>query len=291
MDHVVPRRLLSVSLLATVLATGLLAGPRVQERSVLVTVLEKDDTPIRDLTTADFLIYEDGASRKVSSAALTTDPLSVIVLIDTTKSPMGTPEPTRDLRLAIQTFVKTVFAGGQPTQMALMDYAGAGTMLRGFTDKVADVEKVAGRLVPSLRSNSVLLETLPDAAKEVGKRPGPRRAIVILDRGSQETSRVQSDKIVEEVQKSGASVWAVSLLESSGVSVPARDYTLENLTKATGGMRLTGVASSAMEALMKKIADALVSQYVVTYVSEGTPTSVTPAAIRGATFLRAPWVR
>lgn len=291
MDHVVPRRLLSVSLLATVLATGLLAGPRVQERSVLVTVLEKDDTPIRDLTTADFLIYEDGASRKVSSAALTTDPLSVIVLIDTTKSPMGTPEPTRDLRLAIQTFVKTVFAGGQPTQMALMDYAGAGTMLRGFTDKVADVEKVAGRLVPSLRSNSVLLETLPDAAKEVGKRPGPRRAIVILDRGSQETSRVQSDKIVEEVQKSGASVWAVSLLETSGVSVPARDYTLENLTKATGGMRLTGVASSAMEALMKKIADALVSQYVVTYVSEGTPTSVTPAAIRGATFLRAPWVR
>jgi VWFA-related protein len=291
MDHVMSRRLLSVGLLAVVLVAGVLAAPLSQERSVLVTALEKDDTPIRDLTAADFLIYEDGASRKVTSAALSTEPLSVLVLIDTTKSAMGTPEPTRDLRLAIQTFVKTVFAGGQPTQMALMDYAGAGTMIRGFTDKVADVEKAAGRLVPSLRSNSVLLETLIDAAKDVGKRPGPRRAIVILDRGSQETSRVEGGKIVDAVQASGASVWAVSLQQTSGVSVPARDYALESLTKATGGLRLTGVASSAMETLMKKIADALVSQYQVTYVSEGTPTSVTPAATRGATFLRAPWVK
>jgi len=291
MDQSTHRRLLSVSLLVVLVVTGLLATPALRERSVLVTVLEKDNTPIRDLTAADFLIAEDGVSRKVSGAELATEPLSVIVLVDTTKSPMGTPEPTRDVRLAMQTFVKTVFAGGQPTQMALMDYAGAGTMLRGFTDKVADVEKSAGRLVPSQRSNSVLLETLIDAAKEVGKRPGPRRAIVIMDRGSQETSQVQGQKIVDEVVKSGASVWAVSLLQTSGVSVPARDYALESLTTATGGLRLTGVASSALEALMKKVADALVSQYVVTYASEGTPKSVTPGATRGAKFLRAPWMQ
>lgn len=257
----------------------------------MVTVLEKDGTPIRDLTAADFRIAEDGATRTVTSAALTAEPLSVIVLVDTTKAPMGTPEPTRDVRTAVQTFVTTVFAGGQPTQMALMEYAGAGMMLRGFTDKVADVQKAAGRLVPSQRSNSVLLETLIDAAREVGKRPGPRRAIVIMDRGAQETSQVRADRITSEVEKSGASVWAVSLAQTSGVSVPARDYALESLTAATGGLRLTGVASSSLETLMKKIADALVSQYVVSYTSEGTPKVLTPGASRGATVLRAPWIK
>lgn len=286
------RRYAFFAVFAAVVSTaGVAAGLLQQERSVMVTVLEKDGTPVRDLTTADFRITEDGSPRTVTSAALTAEPLSVIVLIDTTKSPMGTPEPTRDVRLAAQTFVRTVFAGGQPTQMALMEYAGAGMMLRGFTDKAADVEKAAGRLVPSQRSNSVLLETLIDAAKEVGKRPGPRRAIVILDRGSQESSQVRGDRITAEVEKSGASVWAVSLAQSSGVSVPARDYALESLTAATGGMRLTGVASSSLETLMKKIADALVSQYVVSYTSEGTPKLITPTATRGTTVLRAPWIR
>lgn len=257
----------------------------------MLTVLEKDGTPLRDLAAADFRIAEDGASRTVTSAALTTEPLSVIVLVDTTKSRMGTPEPTRDVRVAAQTFVKTVFAGGQPTQMAIMEYAGAGVMLRGFTDKVADVEKAAGRLVPSQQSTAVLLETLIDAAKEVGKRPGPRRAIVIMDRGSQEASQVRGDRITAEIEKAGASVWAVSLTQTSGVSNPARDYALESLTAATGGMRLTGVASSSLETLMKRIADSLVSQYVVTYTSEGTPKMITPGASRGATVLRAPWVK
>lgn len=263
------------------------APPLVQERAVLVTVLDKDDAPIRDLTADEFLVFEDGASRKVSGATLSTEPLSVLVMVDTTKSPIGTPEPTRDVRTAVRTFVKTVFAGGVGAQMALMDYAGAGTVLRSFTDKAEDVEKAATRIVPSQRSNAVLLETLIEAAREVRKRPGPRRAIVVLDRGSHETSRVMPDRIVDEVSKSGASMWAVSV--NSGISAPARDVALDSLTEATGGLRLTAVVPTALDGMMKKVADALVSQYLVTYAGEGTPKSIVPAAKRGAKFLRAPW--
>lgn len=285
------KRFVTVFLCMLIVGAAAVAARVLQERSLLVTVLDKDGVALRDLAPSDFRVTEDGVARTVTGAALSAEPLSVIVLVDTTKSRMGTPEPTRDVRAAVQTFVKTVYAGGQPTQMAIMEYAGAGVMLRGFTDKVADVEKAAGRLVPSQQSTAVLLETLIDAAKEVGKRPGPRRAIVVMDRGSQESSQVRADRITSEIEKSGASVWAVSLAQSSGVSVPARDYALESLTAATGGVRLTGVAPSSLEALMKKIADALVSQYAVTYTSEGSPKVITPGASRGTTVLRAPWIK
>jgi hypothetical protein len=278
--------LASVALLVT---PGLRAAISEQDRSLLVTVLDKEDTAIRDLTAADFFVFEDRVSRTVSGAKLSTEPLAVLLLVDTTKSPIGTPEPTRDVRTAVQTFVKTVFAGGAPTQIAIMDYAGAGTLLRSFTEKVEDVERAATRIVPSQRQNAVLLETLIEAAKEVRKRPAPRRAIVVLDRGSHETSRVLPEKIVDEVSKSGASIWAVSV--NSGISAPARDVALDSLTDETGGVRLTAVSPTALEAMMKKVADALVSQYEVTYAGEGSPKSVVPTAKRGAKFLRAPWIR
>jgi VWFA-related protein len=262
-----------------------------QGRQLLVTALDADNTPLRDLKPEEFLVFEDGASRPVTAAELAPGPLSVILLIDTTKSPMGTPEPTRDVRTAVQAFVKTIAASGVPANMAMMDYAGAGTMLRGFTDKLEDVEKAAGRIIPSQRSNSVLLETLPDAAKEVARKPGPRRAIVVLDRGGLETSRVQGDKITEEIQKSGASVWAVSVSSTAGSS-PAREVALQSLTEATGGLQLTAVSPAALEGMMTKVAEALLSQYVVTYTpGGGTPQSVVPAASRGTKFLRAPWVK
>lgn len=91
------------------------------------------------------------------------------------------------------------------------------------------------------------------------------------------------------MSKSGASLWAVSI--HSGISAPARDVALESLTEATGGLRLTAVSPTALEMMMKKVAEALVSQYLVTYAGEGSPRSIVPAATRGTTFLRAPWMK
>ncbi len=276
-------------------AISLAAAPGTQTTvSLLVTALDKDDTPVRDLKASEWMVFEDGAQRTATDAKLATEPLAVLLLIDTAKAPIGQVEPTRDIRTAVQGFIKTVFAGGAPVQMAMMEYAGAGTVLRNYTDKPADLESSASRIVPNQRANAVLLETLLDAPRDLRKRPSPRRAIVILDRGAMETSRVQGERVMDEVGKSGASVWSISLPAAFGGSSPSREVMLDALTAATGGVRLTAVSASALESMMQKVAEALTSQYVITYTrpaGSAAPQSIVPAATRGTKFLRAPMIQ
>ena len=75
---------------------------------------------------------------------------------------------------------------------------------------------------------------------------------------------------------------------------PTREQILNVSTDATGGMRLTAVSPAALEGMLKKVADCLNSQYVVTYAQPaGTPaqTQITPSARGAAKVLMAPWMQ
>jgi len=261
------------------------------DKAILVTVLDKGGAPLKDLTAQEFSVFEDGVRREVTGAAQATEPLFVSVLIDTAKAPLGAGEPTRDVRTSLTTFVRTLHAASPTAQVALTTVGGAGVLLKNFTDKTEDLEKTIRRLVADQRSTSVVLEAMIDAAKELKKKPGPRRVIVTIDLASKESSQVPPTKVVEEVQKAGAAVWAVSIQGAQSVTSPARDTTLDYLTQGTGGVRATALLPSALEAILKNLADVLTSQYVVTYARpDGPPAkSIVPTGKRGATFLISPW--
>jgi len=261
------------------------------ERSILVTVLDQAGAPVKDMVAADFSVYEGGAKREVLSAGLATEPMFVSVLIDNAKSPMGTAEPIRDMRTSLTTFVRTVLTANPTAQISLTTVGGAGVMLKDFSDKPADLEKTLNRLVPDLRSTAVVMEAMIDAARALGKKTGPRRVLVTIDRGSKESSQVVPTKVVEEVRKSGAAVWSISVQDSQGMTSPQRDTTLNYLTENTGGVRATALMPSALEMLLKNLAEALTTQYVVTYAGPDGPASqsVLAGGKKGTTFLIAPW--
>lgn len=263
------------------------------EKSILVTVLDKSGAPIKDLTAAEFVVTEDGKRREVTGAELATEPLFVSVIVDTSKPPEGDADRARDVRTSLAGFVKTIHAISASAEIALRSVGGAVAIVKGFTNKTADLESATGRFVPDLSQASVVIEALGEAARELNEKSSSRRAIVTLDFASREDSIVEPSSVVGDVFRAGASVWSVSVQGPRGRNSATRDSMLNHLTKVTGGVRTTALVPSALESILANVAACLTAQYVVTYVRpDGTvPKSIVPSAKRGSKFLISTYVQ
>lgn len=278
------------------IAPGIAARPAQSavQKSVLVTVVAPANAPIRDLAAREFIVREDNATREVTGAELATEPLFISILVDTSQPPLGIAPPTQDLRTALGIFVKTIQAASPDAQISIMEFGGAAVPTVPFTARYPDLDKGIQRLVPNQRAGAVLLEALVDTGKSLSDKPTPRRAIVSIDFDPQETSALQPKKVSEDVHKSGATVWAISIQQSNAAAAaPAREAVLKDTTQRSGGLRLTAVVSSGLESLLQSVANSLLSQYTITYMRPGTASvkSIKAETTRGAKVLMTPWLR
>ena len=247
------------------------AVPQAADKSIFVTVLDNDNKPVKDIAPAEFGIREDNVVREVTAVKLATQPLFITLLGDTSKVVGGTgfsaggTELIRDIRVSLTSFVRQIAANSPESQISLMEFGQAAITVTNFTSKTPDLEKGINRLFPKAEGASVLLEALIEASRGLSKRPSPRRAIVILNvEPSEEQSREQPQRILDELKKSSVQLWAVSL-QKGALRNPVRDIVLDTLTKNTGGKREFILGQSATENILKGFADALTSQYEVTY--------------------------
>jgi VWFA-related protein len=238
------------------------AATQTADKTVFLSVLDESGRPVKDLTVSDLRIREDGVDREVTGLKPATDPLTIALLADTTK---GAEEYIRDIRDALSGFVRRVRAASPDAPITLMEFGQASITVIPFTTSTEDLEKGINTLVGKPNAASVLLEAIIDASGQIAKRPSPRRAIVVLNmEPSDEQSREEPKKINEALRKSGAQLWAVSLQKGT-MKNPTRDIVLNALTRNTGGNREFIVGQSALLTVLKGYADALTSQYELTY--------------------------
>lgn len=273
---------LALMLLAPALALAVESGlsahaQAARQLTALVTVVARSAAPVAGLSAADFVILEGGAKREVVAATPASDPLFVSLLVDTTKPRLGTQAPVPDLRASLASLVRTIRAHEPSASISLGEFAGAAVTTVAFEAGGERLDEAIARLYPNHPSDGVLLEGLIDAARSLQTRPTSRRAIVSIDLHSAESSNDRiAERAMAEVQKSGATYWAVSV-RGLNRSDWRRDSVLDSLTKVSGGMRLTAAAPSGLEALLTQVAASLLSQYEVTFAR---PANEPPGTLR-----------
>ena len=296
-------RLLCTTLVAVPLITGLAAPKRqdVVHKTALVTVVAEARGPVANLGPRDLVVREDRATRDVLDVRPATEPLFIALLIDTIRPPAGVQPgalgvpiaATQDYRRGLAAFVSTIKGGNPDAQIAILEYAGATVTAIDFTSEAPTLDRFIQRLFPNRQADAVLIEAVVEGARKLGDKPSPRRAIVVVDFNSRDSSAVPAmQQAAEIVNKSGATVWTVSVRSTSATSSHREDV-LNVVTRSSGGTRLTIIDPSGLETMLKSVANSLLSQYTVTFNRPVNTTvkSTQMETAKGGKVLMTPWMR
>jgi hypothetical protein len=265
--------------MAMVFAPGLAA--RDSAKTIYVTFLDDKGVPITDFKDGEIRVAENGKEVTVTSAKVATEPMSIMMLGDTTKAAGGggfnaasanaAGEMIRDIRAGFSAFTKDILAASPNSEIALMEFGQASIEITPFTNKIEDIEKGITRLFPKPNADSVLLEAITEAAKELGKRKFARRAMVSINvEPGTEVSKEPPNNIMNQLGKAHAALFSVSLQKGDNRN-QSRGIVLPELAKRTGGRHEIIVGQSALVSKLKDTAGFLLSQYEITYTRPSGP--------------------
>ena len=253
------------ALAITVTAMVVAAGAVTNEKLVLVTVVATPAKPLFTLTPADFAVTEENDKVTVIEAVPAKDPLSIVVLVDTAL-PADGRALTPEMRNALKAFV-TAIQGGEPTaRIALYQVANAALPVTEFTSDRVSLDAGISVIASGTPTGSKMLEGVVTAAKLLGDRPAPRRAIVCIAIGTEEGTSLNPKVVYDAVRKSGATLWVISVQGFRDPSLTNRDTVWTRATEDTGGLRLNAVQANRLDVQLQSIANSLLSQYYLKMV-------------------------
>jgi hypothetical protein len=270
-----------------VLAVPLLAGgPPLRAQSngsrvVLVSAVDKNNVPVKDLAAADLEIKVAGKVQKILDIRPATGPMRIGVLV----SDGGTGAFQRGLTQ----FVQLLYGHAEFQFVSMLPQP----------EKLGPYAKDQNGLVPVLsrlgiragvRPAAQLTEAILDATKDI-KVEGVRPVIVVARVGGEAPSEISAKSVRAELQRSGAILYVLSLLganrrparsvEASSTDPATRAIGQAYDTEATdqsmnlqlilgdgaheSGGRHDEVASITLANAFSSIAAELLGQYEVTY--------------------------
>ena len=243
-------------------------GSDVDVVNLSVSVADSGRRYVTDLEQKDFTVLEDGVPQQVSVFDHHKAPVSVSVLIDCSLSMQPSMAIVQDAA------VRLIRALRPEDSAQIVRFNHRHSVVQDFTSDQALLEAAIRSIRPEGATglyNAVYL-SLRDLARRPDRGELRRRAVVLLSDGTDTTSLLSDDQVLDAARRAEVTVYAVGLgiAPSNGTFLTdtgrAR-YFLTALTGETGGQPFFPRGLAELDGVYDRIARELSTQYSLGYVS------------------------
>ncbi|MBI9085169.1 MAG: FHA domain-containing protein [Desulfobacterales bacterium] len=237
-----------------------------------VTVSAADESPVLGIPASDFSVLEDSRPVALEGAAPATDPMAVILAIDTSGSMLAKDRQTGQTSMAAAREAAVSFVGMLTgnDQVAVFSFNNTSTLAIDFTHDRPSVLEALASIEAKSNAATCLYDTAYEAVKKSAEIPRGRRAIILLTDGRDEKGKgacstyTAADVIDSATTKSiRVPIFTIGV----GPKVDARQ--LGRMASLTGGRNLLAPSPKDLTRFYQTLADQLKNQYRLTYTTRG----------------------
>ena len=237
---------------------------RVDTTLVLIPVSVTDPMArfVTGLDKENFKLFEDKIEQEVTQFSSEDAPLSVGIVFDTSGS-MGAK--LQRSRQAVAQFMKTA---NPQDEFFLIEFNDRPELVVGFTTQP---EEIQNRLTfTQAKGRTALLDGVYMAMNQMKKARNPRKAILIISDGGDNSSRYTETEVRNAVREADVQIYAIGIYEPiMGRGRTTEEYNgpglLTELSEQTGGRHFTVDNLAELPDVAAKIGIELRNQYVLGY--------------------------
>ena len=269
------RCLIAIVVIALGLASSLAAQSRhsakaiESDESIISVTASRTDKKSDPIKLENLFLYENGIEQKIKNFSYDPSPSRIVILVDNSQTLAADVEK---MKRAAMEFAYEIFDGDQ---LFVIAYDEKPEIIQEWTDDAKKME--ASFAAFRKKGNPYLFDAMHAAVSEVllPLMPGTRKtAIIIIGDGLDRGSKTTFEKVLNEVQTSNVTVYALRLSDRTGGAYrrdqPKAAEVINQLTESTGGT--TYDFENAQDAA-KAICDELRrNRYLLSYSSPNAST-------------------
>jgi Ca-activated chloride channel family protein len=234
--------------------------------NVYASVTDKAGAPIGGLAKDDFLLFEDGKAQTIAVFERDTSaPLAIVLAVDLSGS---TYKDFAAEQQAAQHFARDVL---RPQDRAdVVAFADGTREVTGFTGNAKRVAGALGALRPGA-GGTAFYSTISQSSQLLRPEHG-RRVLVVISDGDNTVNGVSYQEALDEAVRDEVMIYSiidVPVTASAGRDL-AGEHAMITLAEQTGG-RAYYADQSSLDAIFRRIADDLRTQYLLGYYPHKRP--------------------